>query len=81
MINFKLDITDEEGEQLETSRDKIQQELNTLTTELQHQEMKLQIWEGKKRKELIKEKKLADEKEDQKTSIVESLKASGVLLK
>lgn len=81
MINFKLEVTDEEGEQLKNKRDQIQKQADVILSDLHHYDMKLKIWEANKRKQLLEEKHQDNLKDDEASSIIQSLKASGVLAK
>lgn len=79
MINFKLDITDEEGEQLRLNKEELQRKADIILTQLRNEEMKLKIWEANKRKNLLEEKQIYDEQDEKASSIIESIRASGIL--
>lgn len=79
MINLKLDITDEEGEKLKSEREDLQKKVEALSSCLKDHDMKLRVWEAKKREELLKkehEEKVALNAAMRKADAID---ASGIL--
>jgi len=79
MINLKLEITDEEGESIKAEKEILQQKADDIISQLQHHDMKLRIWEAKKREELLIKKKIQEAEDDEANAVLDSLKASGML--
>lgn len=79
MINLKLDISDEEGEALKEQRDDLQRKTDHLMSCLKEHNIKIQVWEAKKRKELLAQKEREKEEDEETDAILDSLRASGVL--
>lgn len=76
MINFKLEITDEEGEKLKADRDKLQSKADHILSCLKEHDTKIRIWEAKKRKELFEQKKAEEEKDiiqNQKDDLIKQM--------
>ena len=79
MINLKLEISDEEGEQLKSELDELQKKADAIDSEKKEHEIKLRIWEAKKREEITKQKHELEESYKEAAVMGKAIRASGIL--
>ena len=79
IVNIKIDITDEEGEQLKIEREEIKEKSEHILSCLKEHDLKIKAWEAKKREETIKKNKELEESYKEAGIQGKAIRASGFL--
>jgi len=79
MISLKLEVSDEEGEQMKSEREELQKKCDVIQSCLKEHDMKIRIWEAKKREELAKQKQELERSYKEASIQGKAIRASGIL--